>query len=187
MPVIKFPSLIDREVERLFSENPPIHGKPCRNPVTGGGYMGGLDPIEEQKDAARRALLAREWFREHGPADLQPLPLGYWERETLKAGGAPHILAWYARSLADLKYDVLKHPSFHNYACGVMASDFGWDTVKHDIELQKRFTPRHLDGLGPGLYWLPPKQHAEEMASLRHSQDWAASYAARQDELRTQE
>ena len=35
----------------------------------------------------RRAKAARKWFAENGPADLQPLPLGYWERETLKAGG----------------------------------------------------------------------------------------------------
>jgi hypothetical protein len=188
MPVIKFPSLIDREVERLFSENPPIHGKPCRNPVTGGGYMGGLDPIEEQKDAARRALLAREWFREHGPADLQPLPLGYWEREALKDKSAAHIVALYARSLAEQKYDVLKHPSFHDYACGTMASEFqGLDSMKKNPELLKRFPPRHLDGLGPGLYWLPPKEHAEEMGDYRRSKAWAASYAARQGDLGNQQ
>jgi hypothetical protein len=75
-------------------------------------------------------------------------------------------------------YDFLTHPSFEVFARGVMASDFGWDTVKHDIELQKRFPPRHLDGLGPGLYWLPPKQHAEEMEDYRRSQAWAAVYAA---------
>jgi hypothetical protein len=125
-----------------------------------------------QSPRGRRAKAARKWFAENGPADLQPLPLGYSERETLKAGGAPHILAWYARSLASLHYDFLTHPSFDDYARGVMASEFGWDTVKHDIELQRRFPPRHLDGLGPGLYWLPPKEHAEEMASLRRSLAW---------------
>jgi hypothetical protein len=109
-----------------------------------------------QSPCGRRATAACRWF-----ADLQPLPLSYGERERLKAGGPPHILAWYARSLANRHYDVLKHPSFYDYACGVMASEFGWATVKNDKKLQKRFPPRHLNGLGPGLQWLPPKQHAE--------------------------
>jgi hypothetical protein len=46
-----------------------------------------------QKRFERRARDAREWFALNGPRDLQPLPLGYAEREDLKAGGAPHILA----------------------------------------------------------------------------------------------
>jgi hypothetical protein len=41
----------------------------------------------------RRAKAARKWFAENGPADLQPLPLGYAERETLKDTSAAHILA----------------------------------------------------------------------------------------------
>lgn len=136
----------------------------------------------------RRAKAAREWFAEHGPADLQPLPLGYAEREALKDKSAAHIVALYARSLASLHYDFLTHPPFEAFACGTMASEFqGLDSMKKNPELLKRFPPRHLDGLGPGLYWLPPKQHAEEMASLRHSQDWAAAYAARQDDLGNQQ
>jgi hypothetical protein len=128
----------------------------------------------------RRAKAAREWFAEHGPADLQPLPLGYDEREALKDKSAAHILALYARSLAELKYDVLKHPSFHDYACGTMASEFqGLDSMKKNPELLKRFPPRHLDGLGPGLSWLPPKEHAEAMEDYRRSKAWAASYAER--------
>ena len=59
--------------------------------------------------------------------------------------------------------------------------------MKKYPELQKRFPPRHLDGLGPGLYWLPPKQHAEEMEDYRRSKALAAFYAARQDDLRNQE
>jgi hypothetical protein len=88
---------VHREVERLFIENPPHHGQQCQNPVTGGWYIGGLDPIEPQKEQARRALFAREWFSKHGPADAPPLPLTYCAREALKIGGLPHIVAWYAR------------------------------------------------------------------------------------------
>jgi hypothetical protein len=44
------------EVERLFRENPPRYGELCRNPVTDDLYVGMLDPVEPQKEAARRAL-----------------------------------------------------------------------------------------------------------------------------------
>jgi hypothetical protein len=105
----------------------------------------------------RKACAARKWFADNGPPDLQPLPLGYYERERLKHGGADHILAWFACSLDIRKYNVLEHPSFDDYARGVMASEFAPAFIKEDEELKKRFPPRHLDGLGPGLVWLPPK------------------------------
>ena len=60
-----------------------------------------------------------------------------------------------------------------------MASEFqGMDFMKKNPELFKRFPPRHLDGLGPGLIWLPAKEHAEEMENYRRSKAWAVSYAA---------
>lgn len=114
-----------------------------------------------------RAKRARQWFAENGPPDLQPLPLGYAEREAIKRGGPKHILAWYARSLADQKYDFLAHPSFHDYARGVMASDLTPDFIKNNEELRRRFPPRSLHGLGPGLEWFRPKKYAEVMASVR--------------------
>jgi hypothetical protein len=103
------------------------------------------------------ALLAREWFYENGPEDAQPLPLSWGEREHLKSGGVPHILAWFARSLEARDYNYLEHPPFFDYACGVMASQVTLDRVKNDPELQKRFPPRVLDGLNSGLVWEPPK------------------------------
>lgn len=111
-----------------------------------------------QNPRGRRAQAARLWFAENGPADLQPLPLDYDERERLKGGGAPHILAWYARSLAGENYDVHKHPSFDAYARGVMVSPYAPAEIKTDPDLQKRFPPCPLEGLGPGLQWEPPKQ-----------------------------
>jgi hypothetical protein len=114
----------------------------------------------------RRARSARKWFADNGPADLQPLPLGYNERERLKGGGALHILAWYARSLACRNYDVLEHPSFEDYACGVMASEHAPHFIKEE-QLLKRFVPRPLDGLGHDLCWRPPKEHAQMMESWR--------------------
>jgi hypothetical protein len=105
------------------------------------------------------AQAAREWFATHGPADLQPLPLGYSERERCQGrSGAHHILKWYARSLACLHYDVHRHPWFDDFARGVMCSEFAPDFTTEDEELQKRFPPTPLEGLVEGLIWEPKKK-----------------------------
>jgi hypothetical protein len=135
-------------------------------------FVGGNNP------RGRKARAARKWFADNGPPDLQPLPLGYAERERLKRGDAFHILAWYARSLDFRNYDVLEHPSFEDYARGVMASEFAPAFIQEKQELKKRFPPRHLSGLGPGLEWLPPKEHAEVMESVRRSRERAPRISA---------
>jgi hypothetical protein len=116
-----------------------------------------------------KALFAREWFARNGPPDAQPLPLGYDERETLKLVGVPRgisrILAWYARSLAGRDYDVYEHPSFHDYACGVMASEHAPGSVTNDEDLRKRFPPRALPGLDDSHYWDPPKKRSRKRGS----------------------
>jgi hypothetical protein len=122
---------------------------------------------------------ARKWFAENGPPELQPLPLGYNERERRKRGGADNILAWYARSLDGRDYKVLAHPSFYDYACGVMASEFAPEAIKNDETLKKRFPPRDLAGLGPGLQWEPPKAHAKTMELHRRSMAWQAKLSRR--------
>jgi hypothetical protein len=68
-------SLIGREVDRLFNAIVAPHGQCGDNPVTGGGFVWGLDPIAEQKKEAAVALLAHEWFAVNGPPDAPPLPL----------------------------------------------------------------------------------------------------------------
>jgi hypothetical protein len=128
--------------------------------------------VQQNDPDGPEAVAARKWFAENGPPDLQPLPLGYNERERLKHGGADHILAWYARSLDCRNYDVRKHPSFEDYARGVMASEFCSSFIKTEDttgELQKRFPARYLYGLGPGLIWEPPGQHEQTMASSRRN------------------
>ena len=90
----------------------------------------------------RPALAARKWFADHGPPDLQPLPLGYNEREALKHGGVDHILAWFARSLDCRNYDVLEHPAFNEYARGVMASEFCPYFIKDDETLPRSASRR---------------------------------------------
>jgi len=147
-------SLIGREVERLFSETTASHGEVYENPVTGGRFVYGGDPIAPQKDAACRALLAREWFALNGPADAPQLPITYEEREYLKwRTGRPldYVVAQFAGSLLT-HYDVTEHPSFSEFVSGLL-----WD---HDnggsglplsaeglAELKRRYPPRQLEGL----------------------------------------
>ena len=131
-------------------------GEICEWPVIGGHYVSGFDPIEREREMAVRALLARERFALNGPADAPPLPISYDEREDLKVGGVKHLIAWYARSLECLDWKYLDHPSFDDYARGVMASDKTPSFIKEDKELQWRFPPRVLNGLGSGLCWTPP-------------------------------
>ena len=138
--------------------------------------ISGVDDLNPRRNPlGRRALFAHKWFALNGPPDAPPLPLSYDEREDLKIGGLPHIVAWFACSLACLDYDVSEHPSFEDYARGVMASDHAPDFIKKEEELQRRFPPCPLTGLGPALVWEPPALHAETMASFRRSLARAAS------------
>ena len=136
----------------------------------------GLDDLNRKRNPrGRPAMAARQWFEINGPPDAPPLPISYDEREDLKVGGLPTIVALYARSWEGRDYDQ-DHPTFFDYACGVMASEhMGYPGIKEDAQLRKRFPPCQLTGLGPGLCWEPPKLHAQTMASYRRSLARAAS------------
>jgi hypothetical protein len=148
--------MYDYEVDRLFREAPDRLEKLRQNPVTGGRWLRGVDPVGPQKQAAVRALRARDWFARTGPQDAPPLPLSYAEREEMKRGGLPHIVAWFARSLEARNYDFAGHPLFDDYARGVLASPYAPPRITEDDQLTKRYPPLRLPGLGPGLYWDPP-------------------------------
>ena len=52
-----------------------------------------------------------------------------------------------------------EHPSFDEYASGVMESEkHAPDFIRDNEEMRKRFPPRPLKGLRSGLYWQPPGQ-----------------------------
>ena len=149
-------------VDRLFRENPPLHGQQCVNPITGGRYIGVLDPIAPQKRMARRAIRAREWFAIYGPQDAQPLPLSCEDIEDRKYAwesnqpSLSYIVSCFAYSLQLHDYEVNSHPSFEDFACGVTASEHAPDLVREDEVLRKRYPPRRLRGLDPGHCWEPP-------------------------------
>jgi hypothetical protein len=153
-------------VDRLFEASAVPHGNTWRNPVTEGRFVSGIDPIHPQKEAARRALAAREWFKENGPPDAPPLPLSEVECSACrvrsvelspavreKRHGFDYIVASYAKSLERRNYDFLEHPSFEDYARGVLASPYTYSWIKEDEHLKELYPPRELPGLGKGLYW----------------------------------
>ena len=166
---------VDRLVEDLFAKNPGQHGQQCENPVTGGRYVGGLDPIEPQKRMARDALLARERFAIVGPKDMQPLPISDEEIEDRKYAwdskqpALGYIGSCFGYSVRANSHDLKSHPSLKAFARGIMASEHTPDFVKNDEALRKRYPPRPLAGLGPALIWEPPAIHAETMACYRRS------------------
>ena len=144
-------------VDRLFRQAPDRLSPTRQNLVTGACWVRGIDRPGPQKRAARRALVAREVFAWKNPG-MPPLPLSYAEREKLKEnGGTDYIVSSYAHSLKGQKYRSIAHPCFPLYARGVMASPLSPDFIKQDQALLKRYPPRVLDGLGPGLFWSPAK------------------------------
>lgn len=144
---------IRSQVSRMFSEIGGSLGQTVENPVTGSSWVKGVDAEEPQKEDAYRALIARKRFADEGPPDAPPLPLTRGEREFQKKGGLSHIEAWYAESLMRTGYDLDTHPSFDDYARGVMASPHAPDLIKRDLNLKRRFSSKPLDGLNHALVW----------------------------------
>jgi hypothetical protein len=145
-------------VDDLFRQLARPRGHLCDNPITGGGFVYGEDPLGPQKRAACRALVAREWFAWSNPG-LPTLPLSAGDRADLRwKSGIKHLVAEYPHSLMAKKYDTFRHPSFVQYARGVMASAFTPDRIKNDPQLLAQYPPRALPGLGIGLCWSPPKR-----------------------------
>jgi hypothetical protein len=167
-------TMIKAEVDRLFREM-RVESRTgcCVNPFTGALFVWGTDPIGLQKNVAYKALLARQLFALICLPDVPPLPLSYNERESLKRGGLPHILAWFARSLTSHDYDLMKHPSFEDYARGVMASEGAPGYIAQDQQLQKRFPPTPLAGLDRNLDWNPPEERSR--LSCPHCQSRVAA------------
>jgi hypothetical protein len=172
--VTNFKSPIEQQVDRLFSEIKTKHGECCVNPVTGTLFVRGIDSIRTQKKAAIGALRAREWFAVNGPPDAPPLPLSAYEHEDYRHGrGLRQIVGFFGRSLEANEYDFHRHPSFEDFARGLMAMavDGGLWGLEHDAQLKKRFPPRRLPGMTPGAYWAPPKEYEAIMASYRRERE----------------
>jgi hypothetical protein len=149
-------SIIKSHVDQVFRDAAPQRGRLCRNPVVGGEWLVGADPITGQKKEARRALLAREWFYLHGPMDAPPLPLSGFEQDELRYHDPlGHLVTDFARSLEANGWEINGHPSFEEFARGVLASKYAPDFTRKNEALCKRYPPKPLPGIGPGQVWRP--------------------------------
>ena len=166
---------IEREVDQLFRVGAK-RGDYCHNPITGGSFVWGVDPIQSQKRDAVQALSAREWFAENGPPDAPPLPISQDEIEDARnARGLRGAVGFYARSLLLRQWDPREHPSFDDFVRGLMASDAGGWNIAEDAELHRRFPPRRLDGMGPDLRWRPAAEHTRHMGMVNRAKLVAAA------------
>jgi hypothetical protein len=102
----------------------------------------------------------------NGPQDAQPLPISSQEIEDRKYAwdseqpSLSYIVSCFAYSLRVHKHDFNSHPSFEDFACGVMASETAPDFVREDKVLRKRYQPHRLRDLVAGDCWSPPNRQA---------------------------
>jgi hypothetical protein len=158
--------LIRAHVDREFREAPDRFGMSRTNPIVGSGFTR-LDPVEDQKRVAYKALLAQAWLASQMPDGLT-LPVHPDEIEDMRwKGGVRSVVGFFARSALSRSYNFVEHPSFDEFARGLMACVYAPDLVRDDEDLRRRFPPKLLNGLGPGCRWLPPKEHQELMESVR--------------------
>ena len=168
--------LIADQVDVLFRDVLSVpDGEVCENPITRGRFESGEDGIAYQKRHARKALWAREWFALYGPPAALPLPLAQCDWEDMRrSSGLNTLIGFYARSLSFRDWQVLKHPPFEDFACGLMAiPDTGfWDLqgrVGEDARVIKRYPPCPLAGMKPGAYWAPAEGYEEIKAEYRRA------------------
>jgi hypothetical protein len=156
--------VIDDLVEHLFQSAPDKHEILRRNPVDGGHWVAGLDPIRPQKRRAKKALIAQALFDQIKPPDAPRLPLSGLERKEMNyTDPMSHLVSCFALSWKGQDYDLDKHPSFSEFVSGVLASRYAPDVVKNDEGLRRRFPPRPLKGLGPGLCWQPDHEMSSRL------------------------
>jgi hypothetical protein len=91
------------------------------------------------------------------------------------ARGLKGVVGFYARSLSRggygrQSYDVCNHPSFDDFARGLMAINTGLWRIENDGNLKRRFPPCPLEGMTPSAFWVPPEEYKELEASYRRAQ-----------------
>ncbi len=155
-------------VRRLFNDADDRYQQVRTNPVTGGRFMRGLDPLGEQLRLAENVLLVRDWFESQRPADAPSFPLTSADRERIKVDGVAYIVSLFARSLAMRDYNIGEHPEFEEYARGVMAAtDLIPDCLANDPVLLEQYPPTPLAGLSAGLVWWSPKPARRRLGMVR--------------------
>ena len=155
-------TLIRDKIDELFQDVLSRPNGLCENPVTGGDFMkgeSGKDSIPYQKRAAAKALLAQEWFAVNGPRNAPLLPLIPSDWDEMRyggTGGLSILVGWFARSLSFREWDVHAHPSFEDFARGLMVFSDIRTRAGEDPLVVRRYPSRPLTGMADGAFWEPP-------------------------------
>lgn len=114
--------------------------------------MPGHDPIRPHKQRAIRALIAQLRFGAEKSPDMPDMPLDERESGAWRWESARHYLVEaFTRSLRCRDFRLEGHPNFETFARGVMASQGLPVEFRNDPDLLRRYPPKQLKGLGPGL------------------------------------
>ena len=146
----------ERFVDELFLSRRESGLALCRAPI-----IDRLYDAQSDADTARirwmlhSAVRARQHFRQHGPpgAPLLPLTFDAIERAEHDPNNRIELVGHYASSLMLQQWNLKLHPSFHDYASGVMAYRYTPDYLRNNAELLQEFPPRPLEGLDKALNW----------------------------------
>src|SRR5262249_54553366 len=117
-------------------------------------FVPGLDPIKPHKERAIRALKAQERFAAEKSPDMPDLPLNV-RRDTPGTfkweSGLHYLIEAYTFSLRVRDFRPGDHPAFATFARGAMAHPSTPERFREDPDLQRRFQPKSLPGLGRHL------------------------------------
>jgi hypothetical protein len=168
-------TLIGSEVERVFDNISGGPGDICENPVTGQQFIYGYYSLEQEKRAAYRRLLIRDYFALSGPSDAPLLPADEWDRDRAKHmnGLLGFVTAHFIWSIEN-QDDLRAHPPFADFASGMLwqhdnnvkgysLSCFPSEQI---AELKRRYPPRRLEGL-VGFRWRLPQRQARAKEKRR--------------------
>jgi hypothetical protein len=124
-----------------------------------------------------RALVAREKFHLEKPPGAPDLPLRWEDIAAMENAddNRLNLLGLFGNSQRHAYWEP-SHPSYTDFASGVLADSAAPDYLRNDVSLQKAFPPRPLPGLVDGeLVWYSPAA----LAQHRHMQSLCAAADAR--------
>ena len=136
-------SVISSEVGRLFATARIVKAEFA--PITRRLRVEGVTDDSKLEREARRALLAKEYFKEYGPWNAPPLPTSMEEMaELAKTDDYGLAVASFARSLELNDWDIDRHPRYQEYMAGLLSLPRFWRTPPSTGCILRRTRPNFL-------------------------------------------
>jgi hypothetical protein len=127
-------------------------------------FRPGLDDAE-LRWMVRTAMMAREEFVSTAPIWAPRLPVSPHEFDQLanEESGRLRMVGLFGESWRNVMWNH-RHPSFHRYTTGLLASESCPESLYSDYELRRDFRPEKLEGMDKGTNWRSPEMVAAEAA-----------------------